>query len=141
MQTKYNVLHMSHILDDFMFFGPPSSNTALQALHRFQAVTDYLSIPIKHSKTVFPTTWAILHGIEVDMTTMELRLPEDKLITALDKVNDMCKCERVQLRNLQSLLGLLSFCCKAIEPGRAFLRRLFDLTKGATQPNYYIRLN
>ncbi len=74
---------------------------------------------------------------------MQLRLPQDKLITTLDKVNDMCKRKKVQLRNLQSLLGLglLSFCCKAITPGRAFLRRLFDLTKGVTRPSHYIRLN
>ncbi len=77
----------------------------------------------------------------MDTKRMELRLPQDKLATALDKVNDMCKRKRVQLRNLQSLLGLLSFCCKAIVPGRAFLRRLFDLTRGVTQTCHYIRLN
>ncbi len=128
MQNKYNVTHISHILDDFIFCGPPESDAALNALHRFQSITDYLNIPIKQSKTVFPTTCAILYEIEVDTTTIVLKLPQDRLITALDKVNDMCKRKRVQLRNLQSLLGLLSFCCKAIVPGRAFLSRLFDLT-------------
>ena len=91
---------------------PPESDTALHVLHRFQSITDYLNIPIKQSKTVFPTTCAILYEIEVDTTTIVLKLPQDRLITALDKVNDMCKRKRVQLRNLQSLLGLLSFCCK-----------------------------
>ncbi len=116
MENKYCVTHISHIPDDFVFCGPPASDDALKALLHFQSLTDYLQNPLKQDKTVFPTTCAILHGIEVDTTTLQLRLPQDKLITALDKVNDMCKCKKVQLRNLQSLLGLLSFCCKALCP-------------------------
>ncbi len=85
MENKHHVTHSSHILDDFVFCSPPASDVALKALQRFQSVTDYLNIPLKQDKTVFPTTCAILHGIEVDTTTMELRLPQDKLINALDK--------------------------------------------------------
>ena len=37
---------------------------------------------------------------------------------------------KVTLVELQSLLGLLNFACKVIRPGRAFLRRLINLTCG-----------
>jgi hypothetical protein len=47
----------------------------------------------------------------------------------------------VTLRELQSLIGLLSFVCCVVQPGRTFLRRLIDHTKGIQQPHFHIRLN
>ena len=44
------------------------------------------------------------------------------------------------LKETQSLIGLLNFACSVAVPGRAFLRRLIDLTKGVTLPHYRIRL-
>ena len=45
------------------------------------------------------------------------------------------------LHELQSCLGLLQFCCKAVESGRPFLRRLIDLTLGVTRSTHHIRMN
>ena len=47
----------------------------------------------------------------------------------------------VTLREPQSLIGLLNFWSSVATPGRAFLRRLIDLTAGVTLPHHYIRLN
>lgn len=44
------------------------------------------------------------------------------------------------LRKLQSLIGLLNFACLVVCSGRAFLRRLIDLTKKVANPFYLIRL-
>ena len=40
------------------------------------------------------------------------------------------------LRDLQSLVGLLNFATAVVLPGRAFLRRLFDLTRGIQEPHH-----
>ena len=48
---------------------------------------------------------------------------------------------KVTLRELQSLIGLLNFCCAVIVPGRAFLRRLIDLTCKVSNPSHRITLN
>ena len=45
------------------------------------------------------------------------------------------------LRELQSLLGYLNFCCSIITCGRAFLRRLTNLTIGIKRPFHHIRLS
>ena len=42
---------------------------------------------------------------------------------------------------VQSLVGSLNFVCKAISPGRAFLRRLIALTHGLTKPHHRVRLS
>ena len=45
------------------------------------------------------------------------------------------------VKELQSLIGLLNFTCSVILPGRAFLRRLIDLTIGLKHPHHRIRLS
>ena len=48
--------------------------------------------------------------------------------------------QKVTLRELQSLIGLLNFACSVVVPGRAFLRRLINLTIGVKRPHHYVRL-
>ena len=140
LQNKLGVDHMSHILDDFMFFSPPGSKKCKLYLDTFIHLADSLNLPIKHTKTVLPTTCVSLHGIEVDTAAMSIRLPLDKLKDAQRKVTAMSKRKKTSLSELQSLLGTLNFACKVIVPGRAFLRRLFDLTKGLVKKDHWIRL-
>ena len=49
--------------------------------------------------------------------------------------------KKVTLKELQSLIGLLNFACSIVTPGRAFSRRLIDLTHGVKNPGHYIRLS
>ena len=140
MKTKLSVKHMSHILDDFIFFGPPSSQDCQCYLASFLHLASSLNLPIKHNKTVQPTTKAILHGIEVDTVAMSLSLPQDKLRDAKEKVGSLLNKKKATLEQLQSLLGNLNFACRAISPGRAFLRRLYDLTKNIHKKSHHIRL-
>ena len=42
---------------------------------------------------------------------------------------------------LQSFIGLLSYACLVVVPGRAFLRRIIDLTCGVSNPSHFIRFN
>ena len=55
-------------------------------------------------------------------------------------LSDFLKRKRVTLKEVQSLNGLLNFACSVIVPGRAFLRRLIDLTIGVRSPKFSIRL-
>ena len=56
-------------------------------------------------------------------------------------LTDFHKRQKFTLRELQSLTGLLNFTCSVVSLGRAFLRRLFDLTKGVRRPHHRIRLS
>lgn len=53
---------------------------------------------------------------------------------------EMFHKESTTLKYLQSLVGLLNFSCSVVVPGRAFLRRLLDLTCGLSEPNSKIQL-
>ena len=141
LKNKLSVATMSHILDDFMFFGPPETSKCNTYLETFMSLANSLNLPIKHEKTVLPSTCVTLHGIEVDSAAMTMRLPDDKLIEARQKVDAMLRRKKTSLLDLQSLLGTLNFACRVVVPGRAFLRRLFDLTIKVSHKSHKIRLD
>ena len=71
---------------------------------------------------------------------MHARLPEDKLARCRGLLTEFYNKRSVTLKELQSLIGLLNFACSVVLPGRAFLRRMIDLTKGVRKPYHHIRL-
>ena len=73
MELKYKAAGMSHIIDDFLFVGPPKSNKCLKDLNAFLTLCQKIGIPIKVEKTVLPTTVITIYGIEVDSIQMECR--------------------------------------------------------------------
>ena len=52
----------------------------------------------------------------------------------------MRKSRSVTLHQLHLVIGLLTFASRVISPGRAFIRRLINLTVGISRPNHHIRL-
>ena len=138
--NKLSVQHTSHILDDFIFFGKPGTSQCQTYLNSFLALAESIDLPVKQEKTVYPATEVILHGILVDTCSLQISLPDDKVLTARRAVDQMFRRKKVQLRELQSLIGVLNFACRVVVPGRAFLRRLINLTMGVRHPHHYIRL-
>lgn len=65
---------------------------------------------------------------------MEARLPSDKVEKIKGYLLNMLHRNHTTLRELQSLIALLKIVCSVVVPGRAFLRRLIDLTCGITIP-------
>lgn len=70
----------------------------------------------------------------------EARLPKEKLNKCLNMICEFLQRKKVTLQEIQSLCGLLNFACSMIVSGRAFLRRLFDLTRGIQKPHHRVRL-
>ena len=64
--------------------------------------------------------------IEIDTTSFTARLPEVKLHKAITLTAHILSYELVSLMDMQSLVGFLSFCAKAVQLGRVFMRRLWD---------------
>ena len=60
---------------------------------------------------------------------------------ATECLQALAQKKKATLLELQSVIGLLNFACRVIIPGRAFLRRLIDLTKGLSKPRHHVRLN
>lgn len=139
-QSKLAIHHIIHILDDFLILEK-SKNKCGTDLRVFLDLCKALGDPIKHNKTVTATNKITFMGLEIDSTLMEARLPNEKLAKLRSLLNTYKGKRKIKLKELQSLLGLLNFCCQVVWPGRAFLRRLTDLTKGITKPHHRVTLS
>lgn len=119
-----------HYIDDFAFLGPPGTFQSHKLLETFTSVCQQVGVPIAHDKTVFPSTKITFLGLQIDSVALEIQVPLNKLQLALQKLRFIANQKKVTLQSMQSLIGSLNFLCRAIPPGRAFLRRLIDSTAG-----------
>ena len=138
-ETKLHVTAMVHFLDDFLLLATSKSKCAAD-LNAFESFCRQTGVPLAAEKTIQPTTSLPFLGITLDTIALEARLPPDKLHQCNTLLTDFASRSKVTLKELQSLIGVLNFACSVIVPGRAFLRRLIDLTMGVSQPHHRIRL-
>ena len=115
--------------------------TCREALLQFLKLCAYLGFPTAQDKIFFPRTSMDFVGITLDSSLMEARLPKEKIQKCLQMLIMFMDKKSCKLRELQSLLGYLNFCSLIAMSGRAFLRRLYNLTMSVEQPYYYIWLD
>ena len=109
-----------YYLDDFLFAGV-SARLCQQYLDSAINVCKYLQIPLAFNKVVGPTKVLTYLGIQIDTGSMTISLPQDKLhkiTTLLALWENKVSCTKPELL---SLIGVLSFACKIVKPGRTFL--------------------
>lgn len=138
---KLSAKHIVHILDDFLFLGPARSPQCNKDLDNFICMCNSLGVPIKAEKTERACTKITFMGLELDSENMVARLPDDKLVRLRVLLNTYHHKRKIKLKELQSLLGLLNFCCRVVVPGRCFLRRLYDLLVQVSKPDFRVTLN
>lgn len=108
-RVRYQLRHS--LPQRFFVCGPLCPGLCSILLATLQHIVERFEIPLASDKTVGPVAEISFLGIVIDFQAMECRLPDDKL-GALH--SEIClvigKC-KIQLRQLQSLLGKLNFAC------------------------------
>lgn len=69
-----------------------------------------------------------------------MQITKGKILKCINKIQEAMEQSKLTLKQLQSIIGLLNFACNVVLPGRAFLRRLIDLTIGVKKQYYRIRM-
>ena len=129
---KLGATEVVHVINDFLFMAHSAGKCEHELCHQF-------GVLLAPGKTVGPSSSITFLGIILDAVRMEARLPDDKLLKARALLLEFTR-KQVTLNELQSLIGVLNFACSVVVPGRAFLRRLIDLTMGCYKPHHHIRL-
>lgn len=137
--NKLDIPHILHILDDFLIIGESTSDCQAK-LQRFLHLCEDVGVPMASEKTEGPSPVLTFAGIELDCLQYEARLPQEKVDKCIEGIKNAQARNKITLRDLQSLIGLLNFACSVIVPGRVFLRRMINLTIGKNNPHHYIRL-
>ncbi|XP_043910247.1 uncharacterized protein LOC122787541 [Protopterus annectens] len=129
-----------HYLDDFLFIGKEDTGECQQALDTFQQVCRELGVPLARDKTEGPTNRLAFLGIEIDSFNGQCRLPIDKVQKLRLLLSQVLTQNKITLKQLQELVGLMNFACKVIPVGRSFMRRLAAKGSGCTKPHHRIRI-
>ena len=138
---KLGVSNVLHILDDFFLAEAGPRASCLTSLCHLLCLFTELNVPVAPGKTFAPSQSLEFLGITLDSARMLALLPTDKLDRARSLLQTWKKRSSCQLKELQSLIGILQFACRVIAPGRTFLRRMIALTCGIKQPYHFVRLN
>ena len=89
-----------------------------------------IGVPMAPDKTFRPATTMTFVGYEIDSVAEEVRQPVEKVEKCSSEICIVLGKTKTMLRGLQSIIGLLSFACVVVLPGRPFLQRLIDRTIG-----------
>ena len=138
--NKFGVRNITKILDDFLFCHKIKA-VCDGYLHLFLTMCDIINIPVAYHKTETARTSLVFYGIRINTTEMIASLPSDKLKAYTEAVEEALTHKKLTFRELKSVIGKLQFATTVVKPGRAFLRRMHDLTKKSYKPHYLIRLN
>jgi hypothetical protein len=116
---KWN--RISTVKDDPTLLGRLS-----HAAFRHQLAT--MKLFPKPKKTVESCQELPILGLMFNSLTQKITVPPARVAALRTVLPDWIQRTHATKRELQSLIGVLSFCCRGVRFGRAFLRRLIDLT-------------
>ena len=129
-----------HYLDDFLG-GDKTLAGCAAAMDCFRECMSWLSVPLAEDKTEGPSEVLVFLGLELDSNNMVVRIPKEKITEVIQKIKLVLGSRKTTVREMQSLIGSLNFCCRAIIVGRPFCRRLIDSICGLTKAHYHVRIS
>jgi hypothetical protein len=92
----------------------------------FRAILEMLGMAVNYKKVTEAAMICIYLGIEVDAIKKEVRIPDEKMARVKELLREWEAKEKCTLKEMQSLVGVLQHLCRAIKPGRLFVRRFID---------------
>ena len=139
--AQQGVAPIHHYLDDLFIAGTPDSDQCAHHLQTLTSLCSALGVPLAEDKREGPTTCLEYLGILLDSSSLEARLPPDKLQNLHNSLQTWSTRSSCPKRELLSLIGTLSFAAKVVPAGRTFLRRMIDLSTSAAGLDQVIPLS
>ena len=126
-------------LDDFLIMEKTYDRCKL-AMDTLQQLLIRLGFTLNYNKCVQPTQRLTFLGIDIDMVQQMLFIPPAKLNSIRDSTLQALSWNKATKRQLQSLVGLISWGAKCVKAIRPILRSLIDLQSPLKHPSHRIRL-
>ena len=126
-------------LDDFQ--GMELPDKAATAFGSLQSLLVELGVEESKSKACPPTTCATCLGVEFDTLAMTKSVHPERLLEIQALLRTWSHKTKATKRELQSLLGKLSFVLKCVKNSRIFLMRIIDLLKRLNHNHHCVSLN
>ena len=109
----------------------------------FLDICKLIEFLVSMEKTFWASELLAFLGLLIDTKNQFIAIPVDKVQRAKALIEAIleAKSKKVTVRSLQKLTGFLNFLCRAIVPGRPFLRRMYYYIPSNQQPFHHIRVN
>ena len=127
-------------LDDFLMIEP-DRETCARDMQVVLEIFGELGLPVAANKLEGPCSRLMFLGLELDSVALEMWLPQDKLLELQQLLSLWTGRWSCHKKELESLVGKLSHARRVIQPGRTFLRQLFEVVKGTQRSFHHIRIN
>ena len=98
-------------------------------VRHFLKICKNINCPVSVEKTEWADTTIVFLGLLLEGKSRCIMVPQDKKIKALNLVDIVCEKRTITIKQLQLLTGTLNFLCKAIIPGRAFTKLMYNKLK------------
>ena len=118
----------TNYLDDYMFIST-SEDDCNEMVRVFMKMCEEIGCPVSFDKTEWVTSCITFLGILINGETHSLSIPEDKRRKALNMIDWALGKKKVTIRFIQQLTGTLNFINRAIVPGHAFTKGMYDKLK------------
>ena len=130
-----------HCLDYSLVVGALDSPECAEALDTLRRVFSHLGLPVAIEKLEGP--WYCLNflGFELDSLSMVIRLPQAELTELQQLIQSWVHRRSCTRGELESLVGKLAHASKVVQPGKTFMRRMFELLAGTRQAHHHSRLS
>ena len=122
---------ITNYLDDFLFMAVVAI-LCNQMLQVFLNICRQINCPINEDKTEWATQLIVFLGILLNGRMLTLSVPEDKKQKAHHLLQHVIVNKKVLIKTVQKLTGTLNFLNRAILPGRAFTRGMYQKLKTTT---------
>lgn len=126
-------------VDDFLVLGN-SSNECRDALLCLLNLLVNLGFPVKWEEGVGPTQRITFSEVTIDSCLQRLELSQDELSSLVNMAKAFSCRQEVTMRDLQLLVGHLSFAAKTIFGARTFSCLFIDQLATLRQPSHQLRL-
>ena len=112
----------TNYIDDFC--GAEIPESAATAFHALGDLLSALGLQSSPGKDCPPSTHMNFLGIALDTAAMTLSVTPDRLSELLDQCRSLLRVDSIPRRQLQSLLGVMSFVTACVRPARIFMSSL-----------------
>ena len=124
--TKWGYFAINYLDDLGSAEEDYKANTAYQKL---RDLLQLCGLQEAMEKSVAPSTVMIFLGIEVNTVLFTLAIPLDKWNEIVECLNNWSIKNSANLKQTQSLAGLLNFACRCVRSGRIYLSRILNFLR------------
>lgn len=131
--------HIVAYLDDSLVIGKDFTHCRL-AHQYLLCLIGRLGFAVNWEKIVSPTQRVQFLGLVIDSNLKRIELPEDKMQKLLAICSEYYSKRKVTKRELQVIVGHMTFASRAIYGARTFTRIFIDALNTLDKPHFHLRL-